>query len=536
MQHRPAHAAAVAAHRPQTAGTALARAWPSVAIVVAVAIIVVLGFEDGGYFPSSFVAAGAAAFIALGVLLLGARVRRRVSTDALLALGLLAAFAAWTGLSSAWSTVPDTPLLDMQRAMLYAALFGLAVLAADSGPHARALVRSVLAAIVVIVGAGLVSRLQPDILAGTTDAFTGLSYRLGYPLEYWNAFGGLASMGAVLAVGLAADRRAAAPLRAIFAASGTLLLVAMYFSLSRGAWLALAVGLVALLALSPHRGSLAVSAGLAGAALAVAILRLGSHPALVEDPAAGTGQLVQGDAFTLELLVLVAGVAALQGAVASQRFKRRAPEVGRSALIVTGALVAAVAMVGYATNASRADRAVSDAGAFVERQWDDFLQTTATGTQVSGSERLLNARGARSAGYRVALDAFRSQPVRGEGAGSFEVRWMRTREIDLKMRDAHSLALETLAELGTIGMLILVGFVVVVARGARRCLRGRGTLAPMQAAAVSAAFGVWLAHACVDWTWQMPAVTGTALVLGGTLMERGRRRRLGPRPSVARGG
>jgi hypothetical protein len=42
---------------------------------------------------------------------------------------------------------------------------------------------------------------------------------------------------------------------------------------------------------------------------------------------------------------------------------------------------------------------------------------------------------------------------------------------------------------------------------------------------VTAAFAVWLGHACVDWDWEMPALTGTAIVLSAALFQRGRRRR-----------
>jgi hypothetical protein len=36
-------------------------------------------------------------------------------------------------------------------------------------------------------------------------------------------------------------------------------------------------------------------------------------------------------------------------------------------------------------------------------------------------------------------------------------------------------------------------------------------------------------HAAVDWDWQVPALTGTALVLAAALFPEGRRRRTGNR-------
>ncbi|MDX6690400.1 MAG: hypothetical protein QOG15_1857 [Solirubrobacteraceae bacterium] len=502
---------------------AIERAWPALAAGASLmAILGLLGFNDGGYFPPSFIAAGAAAFITLAVVVVGVASRTTMSSNALAGLGLLAAFALWSGVSAAWSTVADVPVLDMQRSMLYVGLFGLALVAADSPRHARLLVWGMLGVTVLIVGAGLLSRLEPDLLAGSSDPFTNLAYRLGYPLEYWNAFGAMASMGGVLALGLAADRRAAAARRAVFAGTSALLLVAMYLSLSRGAWMALAVGLVVLVALAPNRGSLLVSALLVGGALAIAVLRLRSYPALVDNPAAGSGQEAQGNAFTVELVALVAGVAGLQGLLASkrvlQRVKRRARELRRPASLMVAVLLVAVAAIGYAARGH-------DARAWVDRQWQDFMQPTAAGTAASGTTRLFSTSGARSEAYRVAFDGFQAQPIRGEGAGSFAARWTLTRRVDLTLHDAHSLVLETLAELGLIGGLLLIGFLVAVGRGAVHSMRGRGVLSPAPAAGVAAAVSVWLAHACVDWDWQMPALTGIALVLAAALTQRRRRRR-----------
>jgi O-antigen ligase len=527
MNRETAHAGPVAAPGSRQAAALLAGAVPALpAIAVIVVILVVLGFDSGGYFPSTFMAAGAVAFLALAVLVLAQPVRgRAIATPALVAVGSLAGYAAWVGLSSAWSTASDTPLLEMQRAMLYVALFGLALLAADSGRNARWLVWGVLAAAFAVVGAGVLSRLQPDVLAGTKDDFTNMlgAYRLGWPLAYWNAFGALAAIAAVLAIGLAADRRARAVLRGLACGGAVILLVGLYLSLSRGAWLAFILGLVVLIVLTPGRGSLLVGLAVVGVAVGIAVLRLRAYPALVTDPTAGSGQAAQGDAFTPQLVVLALAAGAVQGVLASERFlpafKRRALELRRPASVAAAVLAVVVLFGGYvAVGSGRVNH-------FVDRQWQDFMNPTTDPTGLIGTERVLSTKGQRSATYRVALDGFSAQPLRGEGAGSFEVRWMRTRDLNLTFHNAHSLPLETLGELGTVGLLLLLSLVGAVAVGARRCLRGRGSINRAEAAAVSAAFVVWLVHASVDWDWQMPAVTGTALVLSAALFQRGRRRR-----------
>jgi O-antigen ligase len=263
----------------------------------------------------------------------------------------------------------------------------------------------------------------------------------------------------------------------------------------------------------------------------VAILRLRGYPALVLDPEAGSGQLVQGSAYTRELLGLVLVAVAAQAALTrirvSSLLEQQMRTLRRFALIGGAAIVVLAALAGYVVKGGEAEggvtAAVNDTTDWVDRQWQDFLDpTTSPGT---GTARLVTAKGTRSEPYRVAIDGFQEHPLIGGGAGSFEVRYARERDIDEKVRDAHSLPLETLSELGAVGMVLLLTFFGAVATTARRALAGKGAIRPAEAAAVTAAFAVWLGHACVDWDWEMPALTGTALVLSAPLFQRGRRRR-----------
>jgi O-antigen ligase len=109
------------------------------------------------------------------------------------------------------------------------------------------------------------------------------------------------------------------------------------------------------------------------------------------------------------------------------------------------------------------------------------------------------------------------------------VRWMQHRRVYEAVRDAHSLELETLGELGAVGGLILLAFLATLAWAAVRSRIRRVALPRAHAAAVGAACSVWVAHSAVDWDWQMPALTGCVLVLAATLYPVGtmRRRRRG---------
>lgn len=523
--------------------TILSGAWPALAAVAVVIFVLLrLAFDDGGYFAAAYTSAGAIAFIALAVLIVRPP-PQRLSTHALIAIGALAAFACWTGLSRLWSVVPDAPLLDMRRAMLYLALFALGLLAADSGRNARMLVWSVLGVVVTICGTGLLSRLQPDLVSVTTDPFLAVFYRLDHPLGYWNAFGALASLGVVLALGLAADVRAHVILRSAATGAALLLAVAMYLSLSRGAWLALIVGLVVLLAIAPRRWTLLLTLAIVGATAAIAVLRLDGYPALVLDPEAGSGQADQGSAFTSELVGLVAVAVAAQVALSLIRvpslLESQLAALRRIAFAAGAVVLVLVAVVGYAAKGDEAEggatAAVDDTTAWLDRQWEEFLNPTANASEGTGATRLTSVKGARSDLYRAAIDGFEEQPLTGGGAGSFEVRYARERTVDAKSRDAHSLPIEVLSELGAIGIILLLGFLGAVATAARRSIAGKGVIRPAEAAAVTAAFVVWLAHASVDWDWEMPALTGIAIVLSATLFQRGRRRKSRGRSSTFRG-
>jgi O-antigen ligase len=54
--------------------------------------------------------------------------------------------------------------------------------------------------------------------------------------------------------------------------------------------------------------------------------------------------------------------------------------------------------------------------------------------------------------WRVAVGDFLRHPIAGSGAGTFVREWYAHRRIRVDVQDAHSLYLETLAELGLVGL------------------------------------------------------------------------------------
>jgi O-antigen ligase len=309
---------------------------------------------------------------------------------------------------------------------------------------------------------------------------------------------------------MASDPRAPVPVRALCGTAVVPLADGVYLSLSRGSWLALIVGATVLVALGAHRGSLLLTVGVSGTAAALAIL---GGPMIVLTALAG---------------VVIGLIAAGRASPLLMQALRR---VVRPLLIALAGVAALVAFAGYVARADavegRTDRALRSASAFVSRQWQDFLRPT-TGVD-QGRARLTTAKGTRADLYRVAFDGFEAHPLTGDGSGGFTVRWMQQRHVYEQVRDAHSLELETLGELGAVGGLLLLGFLATLGWAAISSRTRPGALPRSHAAAVGAACAVWVAHSAVDWDWQMPALTGLVLVLAATLYPVGRRRRTGVR-------
>ena len=125
--------------------------------------------------------------------------------------------------------------------------------------------------------------------------------------------------------------------------------------------------------------------------------------------------------------------------------------------------------------------------------------------------RLASTQSNRYEYWDVALRTWADHPLVGAGSGAFGVEWLRERTVAEGARDAHSLPLETLAELGLLGLLALAALIAGVVLGARA----------VPAAAYAGAFGgmaAWGVHAAIDWAWEMPAVSLVALLLAGLVL------------------
>jgi O-antigen ligase len=113
--------------------------------------------------------------------------------------------------------------------------------------------------------------------------------------------------------------------------------------------------------------------------------------------------------------------------------------------------------------------------------------------------------------WHVAWQEWEKNRTLGSGAGTFDRYWLHYRTVGSFARDAHSVYLETLAELGPIGLALLLTALLIP------LLALRGGRDPLLATA-AAAYVAFLVHAGVDWDWELPAVTLAGLACGSAMV------------------
>ena len=177
-----------------------------------------------------------------------------------------------------------------------------------------------------------------------------------------------------------------------------------------------------------------------------------------------------------------------------------------------GRLLAGVALVAVAAVALAALAREGGPSAAADRALQAFRQEAPPASD-DLNRRLLSVSGHGRADYwRVAARMVAREPLLGEGAGGFERRWVEERRASNNARDAHNLYLETLAELGPLGLALLLG-----ALGAPLSALGRARHSAL-APTATAAYAAFLVHAAVDWDWELPLLVLPALACGAILL------------------
>ena len=286
------------------------------------------------------------------------------------------------------------------------------------------------------------------------------SQRLDWPVGYANGLGLVAVFSALLAAGLEWRRGRLALASASLAGAACLL------TYSRTALLAGAVAAVLMLALRPS-----AARGLAAALVGVAAIGLLG----LAGPTTGPR--------LLPVLVLAAAAGAALPPL-SLRVSRRALVLGAFPLVLAALLLARP---------------------FAER-------VAEPSPDARNASRLVDLSGhGRTALWHSAWREGAAHPLAGGGAGTWPRAYAAQTGSLSGPANAHSLELETFAELGVVGLALLLAFLA---------LSGRAALAAKAEPWAPAALGViaaWALVSAADWDWQLPAATLPAMLAVGAL-------------------
>jgi len=496
-----AEASVLSASRSAPAAQVAARLWATLLGLVPVGA---LAAAQGGYFPSAWGWATLGLLWPSGLALV-LRSNARISRAEAALVVAWSALLSWIAVSISWSRDLPQTVLEVERSLVYVAgIFALVVIGRSTS--VRYVLGGLLGAISLIASFSLATRLFPGRLQVYDRSAV---YRLAEPIGYWNGLAVFTAMGVILALGFSARSRSPYA-RVVCAALVVVLLPTFYFTFGRSGWIALGAGVLVAVLVDPRRLQLLVTLLIVLPASVAAVWLAAHSPGLTHAGVSAARAAHDGHRFALILCVLAAasgaGVALL--VIAEQR-------VTPSSRVRRG--FAALLLVSVAAALALTFARYGDPVTLTRKGYAAFKAPPPHAANLN--RRLLSFSGnGRYELWRLAWMDARDHPLLGSGPGTYERFFLKHQPSDVgRVRDAHGLYIETLAELGPIGLVLLVtalGIPLVVAVRARAH--------PLVPVAIGA-YTAFVVHSIADWDWELPAVTLAALLCGGAVVLAGRR-------------
>jgi O-antigen ligase len=475
-------------------------------------LVVYFGFHAGGFFVSAQDLVGLLLALLLALnLALDRRAMLRRNRPLLVATVLFAAYTGWVLLSLTWSHAPLRADNEFDLALVYFLAFVLYACSATSARRMRWLVRGLALGAFVVCLVALVSRTLPAVWPIPESLDTA---RLSYPVTYWNALGLLASLGAILCLGLTSDDREPGILKGFSALALPVFAATLLLTFSRGA-IAAGIAGVALYILIARSRSLLSALISVVPATAVALHATYEATALAQRVTGNPAAVGQGH--TVAIVVAACSAAAAGARWMLVGFDRRliaitwrSPLSLRARRASSAIAVLLACLVAVAAGLPR----------FVHNEYNEFVSGEVLPGSALARDRLTQpGADGRLVLWRVAVRQYHAEPLHGSGAGTFALAWETDRPQYEQVLNAHNLYLENLGELGIVGVgllaLVLIAALIAISR------RVRGPDRALYAAALALVVA-WALHAAVDWDWQMPVVTLPAFALAGAAFARRR--------------
>jgi O-antigen ligase len=360
----------------------------------------------------------------------------------------------------------------------------------------------------------LASRLIPGLFpeATQTGAFLpGAHGRLAWPLNYWNALAALMALGVPLLLATATSAETIAG-QAAAAAGLPLCALCAYLAFSRGGAIAMAVAVLAFFAFTSERIPKLATAIVAAAGSVALIASAVGRPA-IEKGLHNAAAHHQGATLIVLVVIVCMAVALAQAALALLvRRLRGSGELAvahtPAAIFVAGAIVVIVVValaVGAPTRLSHA--------------WRDFQRPSSTALGQNSLARFGSVSGhGRYDYWRVGVNYAGNHLLHGSGAGTFQFVWLPRAPYLSYTQNAHSLYVETLVELGVVGLALLAAFLALcVGSGIAYVIRAASP-SRAYAAGLTAALITFCVSAASDWDWQVPVLPAAFLLLSAAVL------------------
>jgi O-antigen ligase len=349
---------------------------------------------------------------------------------------------------------------------------------------------------------------------------------------YHATFGMMCAMGALLVISRVGAFRSlrSIPLRALFSATGTVFLVALYFSFSRGGVLALAAGAVVFLVFSKHRFEALGNAAISGLPALWVVSQARELSGLVSRPVSLQAMESDGLALVEPLLegLLLAFAAQLLFSLLVWAVKEFVPEGVRGGVGLVATVIAAGAVVVALGYGAATFQKAGGLEALRERITANPYELEARALEEDKTQRLASVNAAsRIVLWQIAWENFREHPLTGTGGDTYRVVYEQNRPANSEsVLNPHSVWLSLLSDTGIFSFLAFAAFSVGClclafynALSTTRTTKSR-TLLAGSAAAVTA----YLASSTIDWNWYIPASTlpffALAAVAAGTTPRR----------------